>query len=150
MNEKEVNEIENEHNKFLKRTIVILISIPIVVFIIIFAYIMYWLLGKNTVNLKNITDIDKSELIELLNLEIENDDIEFEKLETPKTYKDISYGIYFSINSKYKQNVKNISSNNLEADFREITVKSDKIKYYGSICFQGKSIEILEKIREKY
>lgn len=54
-------------------------------------------------------DIDAdfmSEIIEILNLEVEVDNIEFEKLEPQKTFKDIYYKLYFSVNLEDKENKK--------------------------------------------
>ena len=130
-----------------KNTLLILICIPIIFLI----YVMYCLLGTNNVNLKDIATDDKSKIIEILNLEIEVDNIEFEKLETPKTYKDIYYKLYFSVNLEDKKNIKNIKVDNLEANFSEIKEKNNKIRYCCTIYSEtGKSIEFLEKIMYKY
>lgn len=147
MNEIDVKKEEEKNMKFAKNTLLILICIPIIVLI----YVMYCLLGKNNVNLKDIATDDKSKIVEILNLEIEVDNIEFEKLETPKTYKDIYYKIYFSVNLEDKKNIKNIKADNLEANFSEIEEKNDNIRYCCTIYSEtGKSIEFLEKIMDKY
>ena len=147
MNEIDVKKEEEKNMKFAKNTLLILICIPIIFLI----YVMYCLLGTNNVNLKDIATDDKSKIIEILNLEIEVDNIEFEKLRTPKTYKDIYYKLYFSVNLEDKENIKNIKADNLEANFREINEKNNKIRYCCTIYSEtGKSIEFLEKIMYKY
>ena len=147
MNEIDVKKEEEKNMKFSKNTLLILICIPIIFLI----YVMYCLLGTNNVNLKDIATDDKSKIIEILNLEIEVDNIEFEKLGTPKTYKDIYYKLYFSVNLEDKENIKNIKADNLEANFREINEKNNKIRYCCTIYSEtGKSIEFLEKIMYKY
>ena len=147
MNEIDVKKEEEKNMKFAKNTLLILICIPIIFLI----YVMYFLLGTNNVNLKDIATDDKSKIIEILNLEIEVDNIEFEKLGTPKTYKDIYYKLYFSVNLEDKENIKNIKADNLEANFREINEKNNKIRYCCTIYLEtGKSIEFLEKIMYKY
>lgn len=147
MNEIDVKKEEEKNMKFAKNTLLILICIPIIFLI----YVMYCLLGTNNVNLKDIATDDKSKIIEILNLEIEVDNIEFEKLGTPKTYKDIYYKLYFSVNLEDKENIKNIKADNLEANFREINEKNNKIRYCCTIYSEtGKSIEFLEKIMYKY
>ncbi len=147
MNEIDVKKEEEKNMKFAKNTLLILICIPIIFLI----YVMYCLLGTNNVNLKDIATDDKSKIIEILNLEIEVDNIEFEKLETPKTYKDIYYKLYFSVNLEDKKNIKNIKVDNLEANFSEIKEKNNKIRYCCTIYSEtGKSIEFLEKIMYKY
>ena len=147
MNEIDVKKEEEKNMKFAKNTLLILICIPIIFLI----YVMYCLLGTNNVNLKDIATDDKSKIIEILNLEIEVDNIEFEKLGTPKTYKDIYYKLYFSVNLEDKKNIKNIKVDNLEANFSEIKEKNNKIRYCCTIYSEtGKSIEFLEKIMYKY
>lgn len=151
MNEIDIKSVEKKNMNLAKRTLLILISIPIIVIILFLIYVMYCLLGTNNVNLKNIANNDKSEIIKILNLEIEVDDIELEKLETPKTYKDIYYKLYFSINSEDKKSIKNINANNLEANFSKIKANNNKIRYCCTIYSEtGKSIEFLEEIRNKY
>lgn len=127
MNEIDIKSVEKKNMNLAKRTLLILISIPIIVIILFLIYVMYWLLGTNNVNLKDIATDDKSKIIEILNLEIEVDNIEFEKLETPKTYKDIYYKLYFSVNLEDKKNIKNIKADNLEANFSEIKEKITKL-----------------------
>lgn len=151
MNEIDIKSVEKKNMNLAKRTLLILISIPIIVIILFLIYVMYWLLGTNNVNLKDIATDDKSKIIEILNLEIEVDNIEFEKLETPKTYIDIYYKLYFSVNLEDKKNIKNIKADNLEANFSEIKEKNNKVRYCCTIYSgTGKSIEFLEEIRNKY
>lgn len=151
MNEIDVKAEERKNMKLAKKTLLVLICIPIILVILFLIYVMYWLLGTNTVNLKDITNDDKSGIIKILNLEIEVDNIEFEKLETPKTYKDIYYKLYFTINSEDKQSIKNTNANNLEANFSEVKEKNNKIRYCCTIYSEkGKSIEVFEEIRNKY
>jgi hypothetical protein len=150
MNEINVEKIEKKNTNLAKLVItivMILICIPILFLI----YIMYCLLGTDNVNLENITNDDKSEIINILNLEIDIDNIEFKKIETPKVYKDIYYKLYFSINSENQSSINDIKTDDIEANFSKIKEDTNKIKYCCTIySVTGKNIEFLEKIRERY
>ena len=146
MEEKEIKKEEKKNIKIAKTVILTLVMIPIIIAILLGIWIIYNIIGSDNVSLKDITEDEKNQIIQLLNLEIENDSIEFKKIATPKVYKDISYKIYF-----YTSNDENIytteKSYNLCINFKKI----DNNKY----CFDvssitGKSIEVLEQIINKY
>lgn len=73
--------------------------------------------------------------------------IELKKLDTPKTYKDIYYIIYFSIN--LNDNKYTLNSNEI-VDFKYIEEKNNIIKYSATTSNMGKNIEVLDKIIDKY
>lgn len=132
---------EKKNMKLAKTFILTLILISILMGI----WIMYNLIGTNNVSLKDITEDEKNQIIQILNLEIESDNIEFEKISVPKTYKDIYYTIYFYTSND--ENIDNTKQNsNLDKDFEKI----GNNKYNCTISNMGKSIEVLEQIRSKY
>lgn len=132
--------------KYIKMTV---ISIFCVIFIIVTTFIMQ-LLGNNVIRLKKITEEDKKVIIDLMNLSNLGDYIEIEKIETPKTYKDKYYKIYFEID-KNQATIDNKSrtSSNIYIDFKRIKTKSDTVKYSCTVSAFG-NIEVLENIMEKY
>lgn len=137
----DVKKEEKKNMKLAKTFILTLILISILMGI----WIMYNLIGTNNVSLKDITEDEKNQIIQILNLEIESDNIEFEKISVPKTYKDIYYTIYFYTSND--ENIDNTKQNsNLDTDFEKI----GNNKYSCTISNMGKSIEVLEKIRSKY
>ena len=152
MNETDIETEEKKIIKFNKRILLILICIPIIIIIFLYVYIMYWLYGTNNVDLKNISNNDKINIMKILNLNDEVVDVELDKLETPKTYKDISYKIYFSIDSEDKEKMKDANvKNDIEVVFNEIKETNNKTMYYCIIYSKtGKSIKILDEIISKY
>lgn len=99
----DVKSIENRNLGLAIGTCLVLISIPIIACIL---FVVFVVMGYDTVNLNNISDDDKNKIIESLNLDIDINSIEFEKIETPKSFKDISYDLYFSVNSEDKSEIK--------------------------------------------
>lgn len=87
----------------------------------------------------------KKEIIKIIGLNDLYDEITLEKLEVPKIYKDIYYKIYFWVLKDDVINELNTNTN-LYIDYNKI---SDS-KYSCIISNQGKSIEILEQIINKY
>ena len=144
----DVKSIENRNLGLAIGTCLVLISIPIIACIL---FVVFVVMGYDTVNLNNISDDDKNKIIESLNLDIDINSIEFEKIETPKTFKDISYDLYFSVNSEDKSEIKNIKIENIDARVKELEEKDNRIRYcYTISSVTGKSIEFLEDLINKY
>lgn len=131
--------------KVLKNTVVFIIILVALGMLIL----LYNLLGNNSINLKEITSSEKEEILKMLNLNNSDNNIELEKLESPKTYKDKYYIIYFSTDLDDKD-VLNNKTNNLYREFIKIKEKNNIVKYRCTISNMGKSIKILEQIVDKY
>lgn len=131
--------------KVLKNTVVFIIILVALGMLIL----LYNLLGNNSINLKEITSSEKEEILKMLNLNNMYNNIELEKLEIPKTYKDKYYIIYFSTDLDDKDGLNN-KTNNLYREFIKIKEKNNIVKYRCTISNMGKSIKILEQIVDKY
>ena len=134
----------------MNKTIKIIIIFLMIIILLGILYLFYNLFGTNSVNLKKITFSEKEDILELIGLNDIKDSLKLEKLETPKTYKDIYYVLYFSIDLNNKDKLNKNVTNNLDIDFSEIEKNNNIIRYRSTISNMGKSIEILEQIRDKY
>ena len=111
--------------------------------------LLYNLLGTNSINLKEITSSEKEEILKMLNLNNMYNNIELEKLEIPKTYKDKYYIIYFSTDLDDKDGLNN-KTNNLYREFIKIKEEDKIVKYRCTISNMGKSLKTFEQIVDKY
>lgn len=104
----------------MRKFITITIIAIIVVFCINISIFLNMLLGNNVVCLKKISEEDKTIIINLMKLSKVSDNIKFEKIETPKTYKDKYYKIYFEID-KNQTIIDNKSTinNDIYTDFKK-------------------------------
>lgn len=103
--------------------------------------------GSISANLKNITSAEKNDILTIIGV----DNIELEKLEIPKNYKDLYYTIYFSmdINSD-KELLNNTSADDIYREFYVIKKNKNTIKYRCVISDMGNTINTLEQILYKY
>ena len=103
--------------------------------------------GSISANLKNITSTEKNDILTIIGV----DNIELEKLEIPKNYKDLYYTIYFSmdINSD-KELLNNTSADDIYREFYVIKKNKNTIKYRCVISDMGNTINTLEQILYKY
>lgn len=131
--------------KVLKNTVVFIIILVALGMLIL----LYNLLGNNSINLKEITSSEKEEILKMLNLNNSDNNIELEKLESPKTYKDKYYIIYFSTDLDDKD-VLNNKTNNLYREFIKIKEEDKIVKYRCTISNMGKSLKTFEQIVDKY
>lgn len=131
----------------MKKYFIIAILIMIIIMIITF---LNQLFGNNVVELSEINSEEKSAILELMNLSIVSNSIKLEKIETPKTYKDIYYKVYFEIdtNNDIVKTTTNIN-NDIDIYFEEIKTTKNKAEYCCTIS-GWKSIKVLEQIRTKY
>lgn len=134
----------------MKKTIKLFIIFIIILVVLGLLYLFYNLLGTNNISLKEINSNEKEEILKIINLNNIKDNVELEKLETPKTYKDIYYTLYFSINSENEDILNNIEIDNLYIDLSKIEESNNIVKYRCTISNMGKSIEVLEQIIDKY
>ena len=105
---------------------------------------LYNNLSNNKYDLKNISDIQKKEIIELLNCTEILNDIDLKELQIPKTYRDIYYQVYFETNNKdIKKYV--ITSDIYGRDLKELKNNNYCCTIYRN---DDKSINILEAIRK--
>ena len=126
----------------MKKVIGITIAILIILFII-GNIIFFNIFGYNKYDLKNISDSQKKEIIELLNCTEILNDIDLKELQIPKTYRDIYYQVYFETNNKdIKKYV--ITSDIYGRDLKELKNNNYCCAIYRE---DDKSIEILEEIR---
>ena len=79
MEEIDIKKEEKKNIKIAKTVILTLVMIPIIIAILLGIWIIYNIIGSDNVSLKDITEDEKNQIIQLLNLEIENDSIEFKK-----------------------------------------------------------------------
>ena len=103
---------------------IIWIFIVILIFMIIGGIlIIYSVFGNNRYNLKNISDSQKEEIMELLNCTEISKEIKLNEMQVPKEYRDIYYQIYFETNNKdikkyiivsdiYGRDLKELKNNN--------------------------------------
>lgn len=103
--------------------------------------------GSISANLKNITSTEKNDILTIIGV----DNIELEKLEIPKNYKDLYYTIYFSrdINND-KELLNNTSTDDIYREFYVIKKNKNTIKYRCVISDKGNTINTLEQILYKY
>ena len=105
---------------------------------------LYNNLSDNKYDLKNISDSQKKEIIELLNCTEILNDIDLKELQIPKTYRDIYYQVYFETNNKdIKKYV--ITSDIYGRDLKELKNNNYCCTIYRN---DDKSIDILEAIRK--
>ena len=124
----------------MKRVIWIII-IVLIVLCIFGGFYLYNLLNNNKYDLKNISDSQKKEIIELLNCTEISNDIELNEMQVPKAYRDIYYQIYFETNNKdIKKYI--IASNIYGRDLKELKDNNYCCTIYRK---DDKSIDILEK-----
>lgn len=122
-----------------------IILLIIIIALIIFLTFIYTIFENNLTKINNIKENEKKEIISLMILDDYYDEINLEKMEIPKTHKDIYYKIYFS--TSIDINITNIKSNS------DLYLKFDKIndnQYSCTISNMGKSINMLEEIRNNY
>lgn len=131
---------------FFKRIKKFALTIFIILLIVIL-HLLYNLFGYNSVNLKDIASNEKEEILEVIGVNNIKDELELEKIETPKTYKDIYYVLYFSMNLDANKDELN---NNEKVEYKVIKEKDNLIKYCCTISDHGKSIMVLEQIIDKY
>lgn len=129
----------------MKKIILYTIITILILFFLVIGYFLYVLFGNTVINLNNITDIEKQNIINLMNLDDLDCEISLEKMEIPNTYKDIYYKIYFELSED--KNMDNIKS---DSDIYTNFVKLDNDKYSCTISNMGKNIELLEEIRKTY
>lgn len=135
----------------MKKSIKIFLFFVIIILLLVILYLSYVLFGTNSINLKEITSSEKKEILNVIGLNNMSDSIELEKIETPKTYKDKYYILYFSINlNNNKDTLENKKIDNLDIDFSPIEEKDNIIKYRCTISNMGKNIKVLEQIMDKY
>lgn len=126
----------------MKKVIGITIAILIVLFIV-GNIIFFNIFGNNKYDLKNISDNQKKEIIELLNCTEISNDIILNEMQVPKSYRDIYYQIYFETNNvDIKKYI--ISSDTYGRDLKELKNNNYCCAIYRE---DDKSIEILEDIR---
>lgn len=113
--------------------------------------LLYNLFGNNSVNLKEITSSEREKILEVVGLNNINDNFELERLEKPKTYKDIYYILYFSMNlSNNQDRLNDRKIGNVDINFNKIEEKDNITKYRCTISNMGKSIQVLEQLIDKY
>ena len=121
-----------------------IIIIFVVVIILSSICFLYNNLSDNKYDLKNISDSQKKEIIELLNCTEILNDIDLKELQIPKTYRDIYYQVYFETNNK------DIKKYIIASDIYGRDLKELKNNNYCCIIYRNddKSIDILEAIRK--
>lgn len=135
----------------MRKAIKILLIFLIITVLLGILYLSYILFGTNSINLKEITSSEKEEILNAIGLNNMSDSIELEKIETPKTYKDKYYILYFSMGlNNNKDTLKNKKIDNLDIDFSPIEEKDNILKYRCTISNMGKNIKVLEQIMDKY
>lgn len=98
-------------------------------------------------NLKNITSTEKNDILTIIGV----DNIELEKLEIQKNYKDLYYTIYFSMDiNNDKELLNNTSTDDIYREFYVIKKNKNTIKYRCVISDMGNTINTLEQILYKY
>ena len=103
--------------------------------------------GSISANLKNITSTEKNDILTIIGV----DNIELEKLEIPKNYKDLYYTIYFSMDiNNDKELLNNTSTDDIYREFYLIKKNKNTIKYRCVISDMGNTINTLEQILYKY
>ena len=130
----------------MKKIIGIVIGILIIVFII-GNIVLFNIFGNTRYSLKNISDMQKQNIILFLNCEEISDDIELTEMQIPKVYKDIYYEIYLKTdNNKLKEYV-----SKAKTDVYSIDIKKLKNNNYCCIVNRkdGKSIELFESIANR-
>lgn len=129
----------------MKKIILCTVLAILILFVLIIGYFLYNAFGNTVISLNNITDVEKQNIINLMNLDDLDCEINLEKIEIPNTYKDIYYKIYFKLSED--KNIDNIKS---DSDIYTNFVKLDNHKYSCTISNMGKNIELLEEIRNTY
>ena len=85
----------------MKKVIGVVMAILIILFVIC-NIIFFNIFGNNKYDLRNISDSQKKEIIELLNCTEILNDIDLKELQIPKTYRDIYYQVYWVNDGFYK------------------------------------------------
>ena len=135
----------------MRKTIKFFLIFIIIIVLLGILDLFYNLFGTNSIDLKEITSNEKEKILKVIGLNSINDSLELEKLETPKTYKDIYYILYFSMNVNDNKDILNNNKiDNIDIDFSSIEEKDNIIKYRCTVSNMGKSINSLEQIIDKY
>lgn len=105
---------------------------------------LYNNLSNNKYDLKNISDNQKKEIIELINCTEISNDIILNEMQVPKSYRDIYYQIYFETNNE------DIKKYIITSDIYGRDLKELKNNNYCCTIYRNddKSIDILEAIRK--
>ena len=113
----------------MRKAIKILLFFVIITVLLGILYLSYILFGTNSIDLKEITSIEKEEILNAIGLNNMSDSIELEKIETPKTYKDKYYILYFSMSlNNNKDTLKNNKIDNLDIEFSPIEEKDNVLR----------------------
>lgn len=135
----------------MRKEIKILLFFVIITVLLGILYLSYILFGTNSINLKEITFSEKEEILNAIGLNNMSDSIELEKIETPKTYKDKYYILYFSMSlNNNKDTLKNNKIDNLDIEFSPMEEKDNILRYRCTISNMGKTIKVLEQIMDEY
>ena len=127
---------------------VIWIFIIILVAIIISGILIFYsIFGNNKYDLKNISNMQRQNILLFLNCEEISDEIELTEMQIPKAYKDIYYEIYFQTNNN---RVKEYISD-AETNLYGIDIKGLKNNNYRCVIYRkdNKSIELFESIANR-
>ena len=130
----------------MKKVIYIIVGILIILFVI--GNIMFFnIFGNDKYDLKNISDLQKQNIILFLNCQEISDEIELTEMQIPKVYKDIYYEIYLQTdNNKVKEYI-----SKAETDVYSIDIKEFKNNSYCCVINRkdSKSIELFESIANR-
>lgn len=130
----------------MKKVIYIIVGILIILFVI-GNIIFFNIFGNDKYDLKNISDLQKQNIILFLNCEEISDEIELTEMQIPKVYKDIYYEIYLKTdNNKVKEYI-----SKAETDIYSLDIKEFKNNSYCCIINRkdSKSIELFESIANR-
>lgn len=122
-------------------TLIIFFGIPL---IILFLSVT----NDKAVDLSNIDNTTREEIVELMNLSNMSNDIELVKAQMPTVYRDVYYEIYFSLNNNEDNKVNNMlgAKNDSDGYGRDLTNVEDNEYSCTIYRLDDSSIDLLENL----
>lgn len=133
-------------------TIVMSIVLALIIFFGIPLVILFWSVGNDkVVDLSNIDNTTREEIIEVMNLSDISNDIKLIKAEMPTVYRDVYYEIYFSLNNNEDNKVNNMLGAKNDSDGYGRDFKNIQDNKYSCTIYRldDGQIDLLENLFKK-
>ena len=128
--------------------VLIICSVTLAIIFLLLAYFK-----TEVINLKEIENQDKEEMLKLMKISFITIDIDMDRLEIPKIYNNIYYRVYFFIYTTediIEDNINRIQGN-LHLYYEKIDMINERTQYCCTISdYNDKGIELLERMQSKY
>ena len=131
---------------------IVILIICSVTIAIIFLLLDYF--RSEIINLGEIENQDKEEMLKLMKISFINNNIDMDRLEIPKIYNNIYYRIYFLVHTTedvIEDNRNKIQSNMMHLSYEKLGIVEEKTEYCCTISnYNNTGIELLDRMQDKY